>query len=230
MVSTVVLGILGVLTALIEEFAQPPYRPWMVAGMILTTVLSALFQHLNERDDKKAAEVTERLVLGRGGYPLVMVRGFLPIPEQTMKGRVLAEVIIMNRSDVPVVDSRVTVMHLVGIPHGFNGTDSNIYNDIPVPSVNPHDAPHTLFSAPLLKTDEPNIFTAIVFSKWAAFTQYIVVVWKDGAWHTDTGITQHADKQRGNEKKLLRPMRPELRSLLPDVWQAEVTAPDEVVR
>jgi hypothetical protein len=159
-----------------------------------------------------------------------MVRGFLPIPEQTINGRVLAEVIIMNRSDVPVLDSRVTVMHLVGVPNGFNGSDSNIYPDIPVPSVNPHDAPHTLFNAPLLKTNEPNIFTMIVFTKWAAFTEYVVVVWKDGAWHTDTGITQHADKERGNDEKLLKPMRKELRDLLPEAWQPEVTPQSEAIR
>jgi hypothetical protein len=46
-VFTVVLGIAGVLTALIQKFAEPPYKAWMVGIMILATVLSAVFQYLN---------------------------------------------------------------------------------------------------------------------------------------------------------------------------------------
>src|SRR5262245_36799012 len=124
---TVATGILGVLTAMIKDFSEPPYRNWMVGIMIATTIASAVCSLLNERKGQQEADDSERRILARGGYPTVMVRGFAPVPQQIVNGRVLAEVVIMNRSDVPVLDCRVNVMHLVGVPHGFNGSDSNIY-------------------------------------------------------------------------------------------------------
>jgi hypothetical protein len=65
----------------------------------------------------------------------------------------------------------------------------------------------------------PNYFTAVVFSKWVTCSQRIVVVWKDGAWHSDTEVRQLADKDCENDEKILKPMMEDLRSYLPAHWQ-----------
>lgn len=181
----------------------------------IATVAGAFVAISKERQDSAAAKESERLALSRGGYPTVSVMGFMPIPEQTRNGRVLAQVRISNGSLIPVLNARTILSHFVGIGNGPGGSDNDIMQFPEVSAVNPNDMAHALHNAYMLKTDGPNKFNAFVTTRWGRFSEDIVVVWKDDAWQADTEVTQLEDKKLGNEKVILKEMRADLRALWP---------------
>ncbi len=218
-VCTVIGSVLGILTATNPKLIEPPWKYWFIAAFTLVAAIGVVSALMDQREGTKQAEDAVRQVTGRGGFPTLVVQGFMPIEAQVKDGLVLAQFMLMNHSKVPVFDSRVVISQYVGVPHGFMRTDSLQLPSASVASVYPHDAPQTLYARHVLRLDRPNIFTVLVFSRSATFTQKTVVFWKDGAWHHDEEVVQQEDADRGNERVIFKRMKPEFQAHLPEAWR-----------
>jgi hypothetical protein len=218
-VSTVIGSILGILTATNPKLIEPPWKYWFIGAFVLVATVGVVSALMDQRESTKQAEDALRQVTGRGGFPTLIVQGLSPIEGQIKDGLVFARFMVLNSSKVPVFDSRVQITQFVGAPNGFMGSDSLLLPTASVASVYPHDAPKPLFMMPVLSLDKPNIFTAVVFSRSATFTQKVVILWKGDAWHTDTEVIQQEDADRDTEGKVFKKMSPEFQAFLPEAWR-----------
>jgi hypothetical protein len=218
-ICTFIGGLLGLLTTTNPKLIEPPRKSWFVAAFSLVLLVGVFSAWMDQREGTQEAEDALRQVTGRGGFPTVTVIGDDSAGAQTAEGSVRGHFLIMNDSKVPVFDCRIQVMQLVGAPYGFRGSDSLIFETASVASVHPHDAPIWLPLQPALRLDVPNIFSVTIFSRAATFSERVVVLWKDGAWHVDTQVVQLWDPDRNNKETILKTMDPKLRAMLPEAWR-----------
>jgi hypothetical protein len=222
-VITVLCGLLGALGGLVVTFVpklvESPSRAWVAVGFVVVLVVGALSAIKDQLDNAKQVETLLREVTGAGGFPMVIVRGLLPIAGQVVDGKGVAQFLLMSGTEIPVFDSQVRILKHVPPGQGVRGTDSVVLPAIDVPVVHKGAAPRELFSAGVLELDAPNIFSAVVFSRAGTFSQFMVAVWKDGAWHSDCEVKRLDMKGDTQRETTLKRMRQDLRELLPAPWQ-----------
>jgi len=207
--------VLGVLIAIFPAWLRPKFRWLVVAAFVVLGMAGIGVEVMQAREEAADAARLEAQITGRGGWPVVGVLGFLPLPEQTVNGLVVADFQLLNPSDVSVFDVRATIDKRVPIGEGFMKSDTLKLGTYRATAVHPHDAPVVLARLPVLWVDRPNVFYFLVFSRAAEFTEALVIVWKDEGWRSDYDLTQLAEASRKNDEIVRHRMADEFRAMLP---------------